>query len=353
MSALPPIPPDIARIAAPLLFGGIWNWCLYGVLVVQLYVYGYNFPEDKTFLKLLGMQTILPPPPLFSDGYYIVYTIFFLESLQTALSGADLYYWFISGFGDLGHLTNPYASAFDGPMIESLVSLSVQYFFAYRIWVLSLKESWWLCLIICLCSTIDAAAAFTGSVYTHVRGKFASGKALMSMAMTWLIGNTMADILITAAMLYYLSRRRRDGGGTFGDNALVRVVGLTIETNIMTTTVGIVSLLMVAIFPQENWFVCPTALIGKLYSNTLLVSLNNRISIREAAATRRVTIVRSSAVISPVTPRSGGDTMIKGLPVVYKTRSLASNEGHERVVVGEWRGFSLRLWITPRLAGVA
>ena len=46
--------------------------------------------------------------------------------------------------------------------------------------------------------------------------------------------------------------------------------------------------------------------------------------------------------------------MIKGLPVVYKTRSLAINEEHERVVIGEWCGSSLRLSITwPRLAGVA
>ena len=115
-------------------------------------MYCCNFPEDKKFLKLLGMQTILPPPPLSPDGNYVVYIIFFLESLQTALSGADLYYWFVSGFGNLGHLINPYATPFDIPMIESLVSLNVQWFFAYRIWVLSLKTSRWLCTSICLVS---------------------------------------------------------------------------------------------------------------------------------------------------------------------------------------------------------
>jgi hypothetical protein len=115
-------------------------------------VYSYNFPEDKKFLKLLGMQAVLPPPspPLSPDVYNIVYTVFFLESLQTTLNGADLYYWFVSGFGDVGHLIKPYASAFDVAMIEPFVSLSVQYYFAYRIWVLSQKESRRLCFIICL-----------------------------------------------------------------------------------------------------------------------------------------------------------------------------------------------------------
>ncbi|KAH9970084.1 hypothetical protein BGW80DRAFT_1333189 [Lactifluus volemus] len=41
---------------------------------------------------------------------------------------------------------------------------------------------------------------------------------------------------------------------------------------------------MIVLFPHEIYYVCPTAIFGKLYSNTLLVTLNNRISIHEAAA---------------------------------------------------------------------
>ncbi|KAI0252244.1 hypothetical protein BJV78DRAFT_1203842 [Lactifluus subvellereus] len=102
----------------------------------------------------------------------------------------------------------------------------------------------------------------------------------------------------------------------------------------MTTTVGIVSLLMVAIFPQENWFVCPTAIVGKLYSNTLLVSLNNRISIRETAANAEVEI-ESPDVTFPVTPGSQDsvDSMIPMPPTAHKGGSLADSEKHERVVV--------------------
>ena len=88
----------------------------------------------------------------FSDGLYAVYGIFFTETLQTALSGADIYYWFISGFGNMNHLASPYAAAFDVPILGSVVSLTVQVFFAYRIWVLGEKKSWWLSLLICLVS---------------------------------------------------------------------------------------------------------------------------------------------------------------------------------------------------------
>jgi hypothetical protein len=66
------------------------------------------------------------------------------------LSGADLFHWFASGYGDLNHLFDPFASPYDGPILESLVSAIVQFFYAYRIWVITNKRSWWLCLLICL-----------------------------------------------------------------------------------------------------------------------------------------------------------------------------------------------------------
>ena len=113
-------------------------------------MYSYNFPEDSWRIKLLGMQ--LPSHLSLStpDSSYIVYTVFLLETVQTALSGADLYYWFAAGFGDMNHLDRSFLSAFDVPFIESLVSAIVQFFYAYRVWVLSNRKSRWFCLLICI-----------------------------------------------------------------------------------------------------------------------------------------------------------------------------------------------------------
>jgi hypothetical protein len=86
----------------------------------------------------------------FAHMYIVVYSIFFLETVQTGLSGADLFYWFAAGFQNTRHLTAPFASFVDVPMMGSVVSLSVQFFFVYRIFVLSEKRSWRLCAIICL-----------------------------------------------------------------------------------------------------------------------------------------------------------------------------------------------------------
>jgi len=82
--------------------------------------------------------------------HFIVYSVFLLETLQTALNGADVYYWFASGFGDMNHLASPYATPFDTPIMGSLVALCVQFFFVYRIWVIGKRVTWWLCFLICL-----------------------------------------------------------------------------------------------------------------------------------------------------------------------------------------------------------
>jgi hypothetical protein len=115
-------------------------------------VYSYNFPEDSRRLKLLGMQNL---PSVLSlstpDKSYIVCAVFVLEMVQTALTGADVFYWFASGYGDLNRLATPFASAIDVPIIESIVSAMVQFFFAYRVWILSNKK-WWPFTLICLVS---------------------------------------------------------------------------------------------------------------------------------------------------------------------------------------------------------
>ena len=89
------------------------------------------------------------------DSSCIVCAVFVLETIQTVLTGADVFYWFASGYGDVNRLASPFASAIDVPMMESIVSAMVQYFYAYRVWILSNKK-WWLLTLICLVGRSNA-----------------------------------------------------------------------------------------------------------------------------------------------------------------------------------------------------
>jgi len=83
---------------------------------------------------------------------------------------------------------------------------------------------------------------------------------LKMLVLTWIIRNTISDPLIAPAMVFYLVKRRtRTREDYASDHALVSIVRLTVETNIVTTTVNVASLLMVSLYP--SWFVCHTSTI--------------------------------------------------------------------------------------------
>lgn len=252
------IPPDIVRVTAPILFGPMINWALYGVLCVQTYVYSYNFPNDRWSIKLLA------------------YFVFLFETAQTALTGADVYYWFMVGFGDLDRLRNSNFSAIDSPTIDAFISLIVQGFFCYRIWTLN-KRMWWLCLIIAVLSVAQAIGAAWGGIKSATLGTYAVVKSVLYL---WLITSAVVDILIAIAMTLLL-RQVRGNEGRSSNHVFPRVVRLTIETNTVTASVAIISLILYVAFPNEIYYTCPTGVIGKLYSNTLFVTLNNRIYFRD------------------------------------------------------------------------
>ncbi|KAF8258419.1 hypothetical protein EI94DRAFT_1754720 [Lactarius quietus] len=263
------LPSNVAEVAAPLLLGTVWNWTLHGVLITQFYVYTYNFPDDSKRLK------------------YLVYGVVFLETVQSGLALGYLYYWFVTSFGDILKFYVTRLSLWDGPvLVGSVTAVIVQLFFAHRIWVLSEKKSRWICLMISLFSAVGAIAEAVGSIYSQVVGiEDSLGDTLLwALSLTWLAGTVLADGLIALSMLYLLKKRCSEEASSFSKNAISKIVRLTVETNLLTTTVAITALVLAAVRPDMNWCHCPIAIMGKLYANALLVSLNNRVAIRDVPA---------------------------------------------------------------------
>ncbi|KAF8265008.1 hypothetical protein EI94DRAFT_1590479, partial [Lactarius quietus] len=133
------------------LFGPLFDWALYGILIVQTYVYSYNFPKDPLSLKFIA-----------------VYFVFLLETAQTVLTGTDAYYWFVTGFGDTDHLENSHLSSIDNPIVTAVVSLIVQGYFCHRIWKLNRWTSW-ICWIIVVVCTLDTPTFFKLDIFLNKR----------------------------------------------------------------------------------------------------------------------------------------------------------------------------------------
>ncbi|KAF8955132.1 hypothetical protein BDZ97DRAFT_2081100 [Flammula alnicola] len=260
---LPPIPPNIATIAGPQLIGTLFNWGLFGVLSVQTYVYYLNFPDDKTWHKIL------------------VYGTFIFEVVQTALSTSVLYFWFATGFGNLIDLGHVNLSPIETPIFCGLISGVVQCFFAYRIFVLQ-RSYWWICIVIVLTAiaqTVGAIVSFKLQEYAL----FHENVLFPQSANLWLIADPVCDVLISGTMLWLYYYRKRNEGHQHGTRILGRLVRLIVETNTLTAAMALASLILYVTIPDGTVFIATTLILGKLYSNTLLVTFNNRIAMRKTA----------------------------------------------------------------------
>ncbi|KAH9077842.1 hypothetical protein EDB83DRAFT_1523341 [Lactarius deliciosus] len=300
---------EAIKIAAPLLFGPVFNWALYGVLCVQIYVYSYNFPRDRRPLKSL------------------VYFVFLLDTIQTALTGADIYYWFVAGFGNVERLWNPHFTPVNVPIIGAVISFIVQAYFCYRIWVLN-KRSSWICWIIAVAAVTQSAGGIWASIKPLTVAKYAAPKAAVYL---WAISSALADILIAIAMTLLLRR----ASGNFSNFVLIRVVRLTIETNALTAALVIATLVLYVTFPNRLYYIYPVELLGKVYSNTLLVSLNNRIYVRDHQSPEHATPVPDGArtvtelrfAISEPQPRALGITFPRS--IITRPVDLGNGRGSD------------------------
>jgi len=97
---------------------------------------------------------------------------------------------------------------------------------------------------------------------------------------TGLALSTAVDILITAS-LFALLHSSRTGAATL-DAVIDALIRYTFETSTLTCAGTIASMLCWAISPYNLIFFGLHFVIGKLYANSLLVTLNTRDSIRRA-----------------------------------------------------------------------
>jgi hypothetical protein len=75
----------------------------------------------------------------------------------------------------------------------------------------------------------------------------------------WLVGSVVTDGIITVSMLYLLKRGRSEETSLSTENAISKIVRLTVETNLLTTAVAIMAFVSYAAtfmgerLPETNW----------------------------------------------------------------------------------------------------
>ncbi|KAF9461106.1 hypothetical protein BDZ94DRAFT_858982 [Collybia nuda] len=255
---LVPIPADVNKSTAPLLIGYILNWGLYGGLCVQSYYYYVAFPKDRLVLKCL------------------VYGLLLVETAQSILIAHDIFTIFSTGYGNIAVLIDPQLSWLSVPIMTGIVSCTVQIYFSHRIHIISGSQL--ARIIIILLALMQGIAAIVGGAQLLISNDLTKVQVKAHTSTTiWLVGSAVCDIIIAVFMVFFLSRRATGFKAT--QTLITKVMRLTIETGSLTATVAIIDVILFLAFPESNFHVAPAFILGKLYSNTLVTTLNSRLLI--------------------------------------------------------------------------
>ncbi|KAF9461111.1 hypothetical protein BDZ94DRAFT_1264621 [Collybia nuda] len=206
----------------------------------------------------------------------LVYGLLLVETAQSILIAHDIFTIFATGFGNLAAVQNPQLTWLDGPILAAVVSCTVQIYFARQIYVLSgSKMAGIMIILLALMQGIGAIVSGVKALQLHDLTVL-QARAHTSITI-WLVGSAICDIIIAAFLVYFLWRRASSFKAT---QALVtKIMRLTIETGSLTAAVAIIDVALFLAFPEHNFHVAPALILGKLYSNTLVTTLNSRLAI--------------------------------------------------------------------------
>lgn len=70
----------------------------------------------------------------------VVHVLFFLDTVQTVLIMNDAFNKYVYHFGDYDALLESTFSGTDGPVLDALIAMVVQFVYCWRIWVLSNRK---------------------------------------------------------------------------------------------------------------------------------------------------------------------------------------------------------------------
>ncbi|KAF9523965.1 hypothetical protein CPB83DRAFT_646471 [Crepidotus variabilis] len=247
-----------SSFATPLILSALVNMYLYGVLNVQVYIYYLSFPLDALSLKLF------------------VYGIFANDTASVIMNIYDIYHWFAKDFGSVSALDQVMLSPVYVPMMGSIVAGSVQLFYSYRIFLLE-RKAWPISLFIVLVVLTQVMGAFWGG-YVGLRAKqfsIAAKVTPLAPALITFIAPAVIDTLIVITMAYLL-RRESSSSGRDMRVSVIRIVQLIAETNLLSTCIALISIILFLACKDANYFTFPSLLLGRIYSNSLLLILNNR-----------------------------------------------------------------------------
>ncbi|KAJ7669601.1 hypothetical protein B0H17DRAFT_1183869 [Mycena rosella] len=214
-----------------------------------------------------------------------VNVLFILDAAQTVISTHFGWFFIIATWGNPADFSIVPWSASMIPILCGIVTAMVQMFYAWRIWVLApnnfLKAT--AVLIVVLAFTQGTAAIVAGGLVLHIptQGELARVHPEVTL---WLSTSFTVDVIITASMTFILTRAKQKSAWSPTETMLTALIHRVVQTGAASAICAAIDLAMFVGYPATNNHFAPAYILGKVYTNSLMLTLNLR---RPTAATSR------------------------------------------------------------------
>ncbi|THV05231.1 hypothetical protein K435DRAFT_117739 [Dendrothele bispora CBS 962.96] len=256
---------------------------LYGVTVLQTFLYFRNYPRDRLAIKIM------------------VLALWLLDTCHLVLCTIAIYWYLVTNFSHKDALMQLTWSMELQTDCNGLIGLIVECFFAHRVLILSKNK--YLTAVIVLLACIHFGL---GILFTVKSFEFAS--MMMFQQLIWVTGAGIgsaaaADILIAGSLVYYLSKTRTGFQRT--DSLITLLIIYSVTTGVLTSILDLIIIATFSTMPNNYIWLAFFWVAGKCYVNSLLAALNGRVSLREKAAPIQGSFLQFSPLGNDISRRSG------------------------------------------------
>ncbi|EJD54684.1 hypothetical protein AURDEDRAFT_110216 [Auricularia subglabra TFB-10046 SS5] len=250
---------DLSLTFGALQVGVTVAMFLVGVCTLQVWNYYRNFPEDPKGVKAL------------------VAFVYIGDLIHSVLLVHSVYHYTIVNYGNPKALGLTVNSLEVSVIFVGSIAFIVQSFFCLR--VLRITESKILALGCFSLTLVRIGFNLLIAVNVFIAGDFHSVQTKFKwMIVTTLCVGAASDVAIAACMCMGLARRRSGFAPT--DKLVDKLIAYIIGSGLLTSVVAVIEVVCFLTMANFVWLAFYT-ILAKLFSNSLLASLNERNSLRQ------------------------------------------------------------------------
>jgi len=189
----------------------------------------------------------------------------------------DLYDTFVTELGNNDAIQSIRHIWLSCCIANGFLGFIVQVLYAYRVKILSTSRFW--SLGITLLSFIQLAGAITAGIGGKNIGRLDVASVTESTGyIMFKLGGASCDVLITILMTYYLLRMKKHTHRI--EDVITKIVRLVVGAGALTSLFAVIDVILYFADAKNGSSWAFRLIIGKLYTNSMMVVFNSRFSIR-------------------------------------------------------------------------